>query len=68
MEQIDYDVDDFMNYCEVKNLSKKTLSSYEQTLKLLVLYLKDVSVASKPQQKLRVRRWSLMVNFLLFLK
>ena len=41
MEQIDYDVDDFMNYCEVKNLSKKTLSSYEQTLKLLVLYLKN---------------------------
>ena len=27
----------------------------------------DVSVASKPQQKLRVRRWLLMVNFLLFL-
>lgn len=41
MEQIDYDADDFMNYCEVKNLSRKTLSSYEQTLKLLVLYLKN---------------------------
>lgn len=41
MEQIDYDVDDIMNYCKVKNLSKKTLSSYEQTLKLLVLYLKN---------------------------
>ena len=23
MEQIDYDVDYFMNYCEVKNLSKR---------------------------------------------
>ena len=25
MEQIDYDIDDFMTYCEVKNLSKKTM-------------------------------------------
>lgn len=40
MEQIDYDVDDFMNYCEVKNLSQKTLKSYEQTLRLFVIYLK----------------------------
>ena len=40
MEQIDYDIDDFMNYCEVKNLSKKTISSYEQTLRLFTLYLK----------------------------
>lgn len=29
-----------MNYCEVKNLSKKTISSYEQTLSLFALYLK----------------------------
>ena len=40
MEQIDYDIDDFINYCEVKNLSKKTISSYEQTLRLFALYLK----------------------------
>lgn len=40
MEQIDYDIDDFMNYCEVKNLSKKTIASYEQTLRLFALYLK----------------------------
>ncbi len=40
MEQIDYDVDDFMTYCEVKNLSKKTLKSYDQTLRLFALYLK----------------------------
>ena len=25
MIQLDYDIDDFMNYCDVKNLSKKTL-------------------------------------------
>ena len=41
MEQIDYDIDDFMNYCEVKNLSKKTINSYEQTLRLFALFLKS---------------------------
>ena len=40
MEQIDYDIDDFMTYCEVKNLSKKTLRSYEQTLRLFAIFLK----------------------------
>lgn len=42
MEQIDYDIDDFINYCEVKNLSKKTLSSYEQTLRLFAVFLKEI--------------------------
>lgn len=41
MEQIDYDIDDFMTYCEVKNLSKKTISSYEQTLRLFAIFLKN---------------------------
>ncbi len=41
MEQIDYDIDDFMNYCDVKNLSKKTLRSYDQTLRLFANYLKE---------------------------
>ena len=41
MEQIDYDIDDFLNYCEVKNLSKKTINSYEQTLRLFAIFLKN---------------------------
>ena len=41
MLQIDYDIDDLMTYCEVKNLSKKTLASYEQTLRLFAQYLKQ---------------------------
>ena len=41
MEQIDYDIDDFMNYCDVKNLYKKTLRSYDQTLRLFANYLKE---------------------------
>ena len=41
MEQIDYDVDEFIDYCTSKNLSTKTIGSYEQTLRLLAQYLKD---------------------------
>ena len=41
MFQIDYDIDDFITYCEVKNLSAKTIKSYEQTLRLFAMYLKN---------------------------
>lgn len=41
MLQIDYDIDDFIDYCEVKRLSKKTVKSYEQTLRLFAMYLKN---------------------------
>ena len=40
MEKIDLEVDDFINYCDYKNLSVKTIGSYEQKLKLFTLYLK----------------------------
>lgn len=33
MEKIDFDVDDFINYCSCKNLAIKTIGSYEQTLR-----------------------------------
>ncbi len=38
MEKIDLEVDDFMNYCDYKNLSQKTLASYEQTLRLFIKF------------------------------
>ena len=41
MEKIDYDIDEFMDYCTSKNLSTKTIASYEQTLRLLAEYLKE---------------------------
>lgn len=50
MEQIDYDVDDFICYCEAKNLSKKTYGSYEQTLRLLVQYLKNTYSITETKQ------------------
>ncbi|WP_053957137.1 tyrosine-type recombinase/integrase [Inediibacterium massiliense] len=39
MQKIDFLIDDFMIYCESKNLAKKTMMSYEQTLKLFSKYL-----------------------------
>ncbi|MFS0776048.1 tyrosine-type recombinase/integrase [Neobacillus sp. 3P2-tot-E-2] len=41
MTEIEIQMDSFMLYCDSKHLSKKTLSSYEQTLKLFAMYLKD---------------------------
>lgn len=37
--KIYYQIDDFMEYCVEKGLSKKTISSYEQTLILFARYL-----------------------------
>lgn len=39
--EIDLQIDSFMLYCDSKNLSKKTLSSYQQTLTLFANYLKQ---------------------------
>ncbi|QWU18480.1 integrase/recombinase XerD [Paenibacillus sophorae] len=41
MTDFDFQLDNFMLYCSSKNLSRKTLASYEQTLKLLGMYLRE---------------------------
>lgn len=41
MLKIDVQIDKFMNYCQSKNLSRKTISSYEQALRLFARYLED---------------------------
>lgn len=41
IEKIDYEVVYFMNYCDYKGLSLNSRKSYEQTLRLFILYLKD---------------------------
>lgn len=52
MEKIDYEVDDFMNYCDYKNLSKKSMKSYEQTLRLFIRYLKgECNITNTAQVK-----------------
>ena len=41
MKKIDFAIDEFMNYCESKDLSQKTMMSYEQTLRFFSKYLKE---------------------------
>ncbi|APQ77030.1 site-specific integrase [Clostridium botulinum] len=41
MGKINLKIDEFMIYCESKNLSKKTMMSYEQTLRLFTKYLEE---------------------------
>lgn len=41
MKNIDMLLDEFMVYCESKNLSKKTMMSYEQTMGLFIKYLDE---------------------------
>lgn len=52
MQKIDFEVDDFINYCDYKNLSQKTIASYEQTLRLFARYLQDnCNITSTEQVK-----------------
>lgn len=39
MTDFEFQIDNFMLYCTSRNLAKKTLSSYEQSLKLFAAYL-----------------------------
>lgn len=39
--EMDLQLDNFMLYCESKHLSEKTMRSYEQTLKLFLVYLES---------------------------
>lgn len=41
MLKIDIQIDEFMNYCQSKDLARKTMASYEQALKLFARYLED---------------------------
>ena len=39
MREIDYQIEDFMEFCNSKNLSRKTMNSYEKTLKLFAMFI-----------------------------
>ena len=59
MEKIDYDIDDFMDYCIAKNLAEKTINSYEQTLRLLSRYLIEVQnvKSAEDTKELHIREY-----------
>ena len=50
MEKIDLEVDDFINYCDYKNLATRTIASYEQTLRLFIRYLQDECNITRTEQ------------------
>ena len=50
MDRIDIEIDDFINYCDYKGLSKKTYGSYEQTLRLMQIYLKEKFEITRTEQ------------------
>lgn len=50
MDRMDMEIDDFINYCDYKGLSKKTYGSYEQTLRLMQIYLKEKFEITKTEQ------------------
>ena len=41
MHEIDLQIDDFMLECTTRGLSKKTINSYESTIRLLAEYLQN---------------------------
>lgn len=41
MTDFEFQIENFMLYCSSQNLAKKTLASYEQSLKLFSLYVRD---------------------------
>lgn len=50
MEKIDLEVDDFINYCDYKNLATRTIASYEQSLRLFIRYLLDECNITRTEQ------------------
>lgn len=57
--EFDYQLDGFMLHCETKTLSKRTLSSYEATLRLFIVYLQREHNIESPDdvQPLHVRTY-----------
>ena len=52
MREIDRQIEQFLTHCSMKQLSKKTLKAYNQTLYLLANYLEQVhSITSAEQVK-----------------
>lgn len=50
LTELEFFLQDFLMYCQSKNLSIKTLSSYEQSLKLFILYLKVEHEIEEPEK------------------
>lgn len=49
LTELEFFLEDFLIYCQSKNLAPKTLSSYEQSLKLFIVYLKNEHEIDDPK-------------------
>lgn len=49
-KDLQFYLEDFMEYCSLKELSKKTINSYESTLMLFLKYLKEENMISSVQE------------------
>ncbi|MER2079011.1 tyrosine-type recombinase/integrase [Psychrobacillus psychrotolerans] len=50
LTELEFFLEDFLTYCQAKNLSRKTLSSYEQSIKLFLIYLKTELLIEEPEK------------------
>jgi len=50
LTELEFHLNDFMLYCESKNLSRKTMGSYEQAIKLFLIYLKKEHQVEEPEK------------------
>ncbi|HZK86523.1 MAG TPA: site-specific integrase, partial [Syntrophomonas sp.] len=52
LSDLEYQIEDFILYCTSKNLSKKTIASYEQSLKLFARFIsKELAITSAEKVK-----------------
>lgn len=49
LTELEFYLEDFLVYCQSKNLSPRTISSYEQSIKLFLVYLKDEHHVEDPE-------------------
>lgn len=50
LTELEFYFEDFLLYCQSKNLSEKTLSSYEQSTRLFLIYLKNEFKVEDPDK------------------
>ncbi|MDN4493354.1 tyrosine-type recombinase/integrase [Ureibacillus aquaedulcis] len=50
LTELEFYLEDFLIYCQSRNLSNKTISSYEQSLKLFIVYLKNEQEIEEPEK------------------
>ena len=50
LTELEFLLEDFLVFCQSKNLSQKTISSYDQSLKLFIIYLKNEQEVEEPNE------------------